>query len=59
MRRKLEPEEQTLLILRLDRGLSWDELATVMAPASAATLRKRFERLRERISELVRANGLL
>jgi RNA polymerase sigma-70 factor (ECF subfamily) len=53
VRRTLTPEEQTLLILRVDRNLSWTEIAHVMAEDGVAlddaALRKRFERLKERL----------
>ena len=60
LRAQLDPEEQTLLILRLDRGLSWPELAAVMsedAPVEAAALRKRFERLKRRLRDALRSDG--
>lgn len=63
LREQLAPEEQTLLVLRLDRGLSWREVATVLAVdgegADEVALRKRFERLKTRLAELARAEGLL
>ncbi len=63
IRAKLPPDDQTLLILRIDRELEWDEVAVVLsregAPVTAAALRKRFERLKDRIAELAREEGLL
>lgn len=63
LRQHLGPEEQTLLVLRVDRQLSWREVAQVMAgegdPVDAATLRKRFERLKDKLAQLARAKGLL
>lgn len=63
LRQHLGPEEQTLLVLRVDRQLSWKEVAQVMAgegdPVDAATLRKRFERLKDKLAQLARAKGLL
>ncbi|MBS2025790.1 MAG: hypothetical protein JST92_25600, partial [Deltaproteobacteria bacterium] len=57
LRAELSPAEQTLLILRIDRELSWKEVASVMAAegedVDPAALRKRFERLRVRIAERV------
>lgn len=57
LRAELTPEERTLLILRVDRELSWKEVASVMASESeavdVAALRKRFERLRERLRRRV------
>jgi RNA polymerase sigma-70 factor (ECF subfamily) len=63
LRSALTPEERTLLVLRVDQGLSWDEIALVLAtdgpPVPAATLRKRFERLKERLGQLARDAGLV
>jgi len=64
LRRALAEDEQTLLILRVDRGLSWSEVAEVLAgedgarPEEAA-LRKRFERLKEKLARAAREEGLL
>jgi RNA polymerase sigma-70 factor, ECF subfamily len=59
LRERLEPDDQTLLILRVDRDLSWADVARVMDGASEAALRKRFERLKERLKELAKEEGLL
>lgn len=63
LREELTPEEQTLLHLRIDQGLSWDEIAVVFgregSPIESATLRKRFERLKERLAVLARERGLV
>ena len=61
LRAQLDPAEQTLLVLRLDRELSWSEIAQVFddSGVSEAALRKRFERLKERIRGLAEAAGLL
>jgi len=63
IRAELGPEEQTLLVLRLDRGLPWEEIAEVLAeegkPADQAALRKRFERLKSKIARMAREQGLL
>jgi RNA polymerase sigma-70 factor (ECF subfamily) len=64
LRDVLTPEEQTLLILRVDRGLSWREVALVFAdeggpPPSEVALRKRFERLKDKLAEEARSKGLL
>src|SRR4051812_4990922 len=48
LREQLDPDEQTLLILRVDRRMTWLEIATVMDVA-AATLRKRYERIIARL----------
>jgi RNA polymerase sigma-70 factor, ECF subfamily len=56
-------EEQTLLALRIDQRLGWDEIAEVLAteeePVEAPALRKRFERLKARLEVLARQEGLL
>lgn len=63
LRESLTPEDQTLLILRLDRGLSWAEIGEVLTEsgevASDAALRKRFERVKDRLRELAIAQGLV
>jgi RNA polymerase sigma-70 factor (ECF subfamily) len=57
LRAELEPDDQTLLILRINRGLAWRDIARVLLPDGddakpaalekhAAALRKRFERLK-------------
>lgn len=60
IRAALAPDDQTLLILRIDRQLAWREIAHVFEPepatpavleARAATLRKRFERLKSDLRE--------
>lgn len=63
LRAELSPEDQSLLVLRLDQRLSWAEAAAVLStdaePVGPEALRKRYERLRERLAELVRAAGLM
>ncbi len=58
LRLLLSDEDQTLLVLRLDQELSWDEVAEVLAldgdPVDPATLRKRFARIKERLAEIIR-----
>jgi RNA polymerase sigma-70 factor (ECF subfamily) len=56
LRKRLDPEEQTLLTLRLDRALSWKEVALVLA-CDEVVLRKRFERLKEKLRRLVLEEG--
>jgi len=54
----LTPEEQTLLELRVDQQLSWTEIADVLGHEGAnplpAALAKRFQRLKEHLSEMLR-----
>jgi RNA polymerase sigma-70 factor, ECF subfamily len=63
LRKRLTPEEQTLLVLRVDKELEWNEVAEVLAgsgePVDPAALRKRFERIKDRLAALARAEGLL
>ncbi len=63
LRASLEPEEQTLLILRVDKGMPWEDVAEVLRsegePASPAALRKRFERLKDKLGRLAREQGLI
>jgi RNA polymerase sigma-70 factor (ECF subfamily) len=63
LRATLTQEEQSLLTLRLDRDLSWREVAEIMAedgrPADEAALRQRFARLKEKLAKAVKARGLV
>ena len=57
LRAQLDPDDQTLLILRVNRKLAWRDIARVMADDDddldrrAAALRKRFERLKVELRE--------
>jgi RNA polymerase sigma-70 factor (ECF subfamily) len=64
LRAGLTPDERTLLVLRLDRGLAWAEVALVLseehgAPVDEPALRKRFERLKDKLAQRAREEGLL
>lgn len=70
LRAQLSEEDQALLVLRVDRGLHWRELAEVMLgeerppdaehlAAEAARLRKRFQIAKDRLRALVAEAGLL
>jgi RNA polymerase sigma-70 factor (ECF subfamily) len=63
LRRDLSPDDHTLLILRVDRQMSWEEVAQVFAGGlgapGPATLRKRFERLGARLERKARRRGML
>ena len=63
LRESLDTEEQTLLILRVDKGMAWEDVAEVLRadgePATPAALRKRFERLKEKLGRLAREQGLI
>lgn len=54
IRGQLSPEEQSLLVLRVDRDLGWDEIARIM-DVDAAALRQRFARLKQKIKRLAGA----
>ncbi len=64
LRESLDPDERTLLILRIDRGLSWKDVSHVIseqggAPIEEAALRKRFERVRDKLAQRAKEEGLL
>ena len=61
LRDQLEPDDQLLLVLRVDKDLGWRDIALVLRGAEtsdtelarhAAALRKRFERVKARLREL-------
>lgn len=58
LRTQLSEEDQTLLVLRLDQQLTWEEVSEVLSPAGEPiplpTLRKRYERIKERLAAIVR-----
>lgn len=58
LRATLDDEEQTLLVLRLDRKMAWQEVAEVVG-LDSAVVRKRFSRLKERLRELAEREGLI
>jgi RNA polymerase sigma-70 factor (ECF subfamily) len=62
IRAALDPDDQTLLILRIDRKLPWRDIAQVFGDddgieARAASLRKRFERLKADLREQLGRTG--
>lgn len=70
LRESLPAEDQALLILRVDRKLSWNDLARVLREGAsgleeaeltreAARLRKRFQLLKTRLCELGRRAGVV
>jgi RNA polymerase sigma-70 factor (ECF subfamily) len=64
LRDRLTPDERAFLVLRVDRGLSWRDVALVMGeqegePVEEPALRKRFERLKEKLAKMAREEGLL
>jgi RNA polymerase sigma-70 factor (ECF subfamily) len=61
LREQLEPDDQMLLVLRVDKDLGWRDIAIVMfgdgadepeLARHAARLRKRFERVKTQLREL-------
>jgi RNA polymerase sigma-70 factor (ECF subfamily) len=70
IRAALDDDDRTLLLLRVDRSMSWNDIARVMAVDDeddstqtiarvAARLRKRFQTVKETIRERARASGLI
>lgn len=71
LRASLPQEDQELLMLRVDRELSWDALVEVLRgdddtpltpdvrKREAARLRKRFQLIKDRLREMARREGLL
>jgi RNA polymerase sigma-70 factor (ECF subfamily) len=66
LRESLPPDDQLLLVLRVDKDLGWDELAEVMngepvadRKREAARLRKRFQLVKERLREMAHKEGLV
>ncbi|HEY5947610.1 MAG TPA: sigma-70 family RNA polymerase sigma factor [Kofleriaceae bacterium] len=62
LRETLEPAEQTLLFLRVDQDLSWNDIAAILSAegeeVEAAAVRKRFERAKARLKKLAEEQGL-
>lgn len=63
LREALSHEEQSLLNLRIDQRLSWEEIAEILAEGgrapTPAALSKRFERLKARLARMASDAGLL
>src|SRR5262249_42928021 len=70
LRDALPPEDQQLLMLRVDRQLAWNDLAEVLREEGepltgealkreAARLRKRFQAIKEKLHDMARREGLL
>jgi RNA polymerase sigma-70 factor (ECF subfamily) len=57
LRESLTAEEQTLLVLRVDRQLGWKDVADVLE-IDAASARKRYERVKEKLRDLAKAHGI-
>lgn len=69
LRESLPKDDQTLLILRLDRDMAWEEIAHVFAgedglaeadvARESARLRKRYQLVKQRFAALARERGLV
>lgn len=65
LRASLSEEDQTLLILRVDRRMAWNDIAMVIAGEDAdlkresARLRKRFQLVKDDLRKRCRAAGIL
>lgn len=69
LRAALPESDRALLVLRLDRQMSWEEVARVLGgeggldpvepQREAARLRQRFQGIKQRMRDLARARGLL
>ncbi len=65
IRARLSLDDQGLIALRVDHGLEWESVAAILSPApgarptTAAALRKRYERLKDRIRRLAREAGAI
>jgi RNA polymerase sigma-70 factor (ECF subfamily) len=70
LREKLPADDRTLLVLRVNRGLDWKEIAQVMASTGEALsasvleketvrLRKRYQLAKEKLRRMAAAEGLI
>jgi RNA polymerase sigma-70 factor (ECF subfamily) len=66
LREALDPDDHALLVLRIDRKMSWKDIARALPgddgqelDRRAATLRKRFERAKTMLREMATQRGLL
>lgn len=69
LRGRLSPEEQTLLILRVDKRLDWGDVARIVLESEdpdeaelkrkSNALRQQFHKLKARLKELARREGLI
>lgn len=69
LRDALPPEDRELLVLRVDRGMEWSDLARVLGERDdlegealkreSARLRKRFQLVKDRLREMAEREGLL
>lgn len=59
----LSAEDRSLLVLRIENELSWEEIAAILStdgrrPLRPNTIVKRFERIRERLATIAKDQGL-
>ncbi|MBZ0237383.1 MAG: sigma-70 family RNA polymerase sigma factor [Deltaproteobacteria bacterium] len=66
LRESLDPDDHALIVLRIDRKMSWKDIARALPgddgqelERRAATLRKRFERAKTMLREMATARGLI
>lgn len=64
LRASLSEAERDLLVLRVDRDLTWEEIAIVLGEdgggaKASARLRKRFQLVKDKLRDAARAEGLL
>jgi len=65
LRERLAPDERELLTLRVDRGLSWSEIADALAVGeeeltrAAARHRKRFQLVKDKLARWAREEGIV
>jgi RNA polymerase sigma-70 factor (ECF subfamily) len=58
LREVLSVDDQTLLILRIDRKMSWRKISHILGEAREPALRKRFERIKDRLRDLAGSDDL-
>jgi RNA polymerase sigma-70 factor, ECF subfamily len=70
LRERLSEDDQTLLVLRIDKELSWKEIAAVMSGRGeelddaalrrwSARLRQRFRKVKERLRVMAKEEGII
>jgi RNA polymerase sigma-70 factor (ECF subfamily) len=67
LREQLDPDEQQLLTLRIDRDLAWNDIAEIIddiddpgeISRAAARLRQEFQKLKDRLRDMAVAEGLI
>ncbi len=64
LRDRLSADDRALLILRIDRGMPWNDVARVLfgaeySASKTASLRKRYERVVQRLRRYAQEEGLL